>query len=184
MTAVSGASLRQDSAYWVLSGPTVNVNIQTCRQCKKSIMKNSSVMVREGRKLRFFYHTECFTGDADPRTQDGSSFNDSAHSDFHTKTAPKLSSLEGPKAYKDSDGRVLTRTVFKDKAPKQLGEGKWSVKERGYKPNLEAATNMSSVSRSASTRFLSGSVVSTMSGRSKSSIRTAGSNAKSSVVIR
>ena len=51
MTAVSGASLRQDAAYWALTGPTVNVNIQTCRHCKKSIMKNSSVMVREGRKV-------------------------------------------------------------------------------------------------------------------------------------
>ena len=73
--------------------------------------------------------------------------------------------------------------MFKDKAPKQLGTGKWSVKDRGYKPNLEAAVNISA-SLSGGSRSSNSSVVSTMSGRSKSSIRTVGSNSKSSLVIR
>ena len=89
-------------------------------------------MVREGRKLRFFYHETCFTGDADPRTQEGSSFKERL--DLHKKTAPNISSLEGPKAHKDSDGRALGREVFKPSAPAKLGVGKWSVESRGYAP--------------------------------------------------
>jgi hypothetical protein len=33
-------------------------------------MKGESVMCRDGRKLRFFYHEGCFTGGADPRSQE------------------------------------------------------------------------------------------------------------------
>ena len=90
-------------------------------------------MVREGRKLRFFYHGACFTGDADPRTQQNSSFN--TKMEYHESTAPNLSSLEGPRAVLDPDGRELTRKVFKKQAPAVLGQGKWSVESRGYKPN-------------------------------------------------
>ena len=88
-------------------------------------------MVREGRKLRFFYHVMCFTGSADPRTQEGSSFEE--RKDYHTKSAPNVSALEGPRAYVDPDGRVLGREVFKTEPPQVLGKGKWSVAERGYK---------------------------------------------------
>jgi len=88
-------------------------------------------MVREGRKLRFFYHVMCFTGGADPRTQEGSSFEE--RKDYHKKFAPNVSALEGPRAYVDPDGRVLGREVFKPEPPKVLGKGKWSVAERGYK---------------------------------------------------
>ena len=138
MTAVSGVNNRSSIAYWELSGPIIAVCFQTCRACKNTVNKGQTVMVREGRKLRFFYHEECFTGDADPRTQAGSSFADEKHKDLHTKTAPPLSSLEGPRAYKDSDGRVLSRVVFKPTAPSSLGAGKWSVRKRGYNPALEA----------------------------------------------
>ena len=55
----------------------------------------------------------------------------------HTKTAPNLSSLEGPRAAKDADGRTLTRVVFKKESPKVLGAGKWSVGSRGYKPTMK-----------------------------------------------
>ena len=93
-------------------------------------------MVRDGRKLRFHYHTECFSGDADPRTQQNSSF--STRNDYHEKTAPKLSSLEGPRACTDADGRKLGREVFKDKAPASVGVGKWNSGplgvSRGYHP--------------------------------------------------
>lgn len=92
-------------------------------------------MCREGRKLRFFYHVECFSGEADPRTQSGSSFEQERNAELHTKTAPNLSSLEGPRACKDADGRTLTRIVFKEESPKVLGVGKWSVQSRGYKPS-------------------------------------------------
>lgn len=132
MTAVSGASFRSGEAYWELSGPLPINRIATCRACKKSIPKNCLVMVRDGRKLRFFYHLECFTGDADPRTQENGSFFE--RSDYHTATAPKISSLEGPKACTDPDGRPLGRKVFKEAAPSVLGHGKWSVSSRGYQP--------------------------------------------------
>eukprot|EP01040_Poterioochromonas_malhamensis_P008746 gene8746-9468_t len=132
MTAVTGANFRSGEAYWELSGPTPINRIATCRACKKMIPKNCFVMVRDGRKLRFFYHVECFTGDADPRTQEGGSFFEKA--DYHKPTAPFVSSLEGPKAVCDPDGRPLGRTVFKQTAPTVLGQGKWSVASRGYKP--------------------------------------------------
>ena len=39
------------------------------------------------------YHEQCFTGDADPRTQKNSSFAEKTI--YHENTAPKISSLEG-----------------------------------------------------------------------------------------
>ncbi len=32
------------------------------------------ITIRDGRKMRLFYHTTCFSGSADPRTQPHSSF--------------------------------------------------------------------------------------------------------------
>ena len=132
MTAVTGANYRTSEAYWELSGPTPINRIATCRACRQSIRVNSMVFCRDGRKLRFFYHQSCFTGDADPRTQQSSSFTEKQ--EYHQNTAPKLSSLEGPRACRDADGRVLTRKVFKPEAPSVLGTGKWSVRSRGYHP--------------------------------------------------
>jgi hypothetical protein len=132
MTAVTGANFRTGEAYWELSGPLPINRIATCRACKQSIRVNAQVMVRDGRKLRFFYHEECFTGSADPRTQTHSSFSEKP--EYHMNTAPKLSSLEGPRACRDADGRELTRKVFKPEAPSVLGAGKWSVGSRGYNP--------------------------------------------------
>lgn len=132
MTAVTGANLRSGEAYWELSGPVPINRITTCRACRKSIAKNSLVMVRDGRKLRFFYHCECFTGDADPRTQVNGSYFEKT--EYHKVTAPNISSLDGPKACTDPDGRPLGRKVFKSEAPSTLGKGKWSVESRGYRP--------------------------------------------------
>ncbi len=101
-------------------------------------------MVRDGRKLRFFYHEDCFTGDADPRTQVSSSFDTEVH--YHNKTAPKISSLEGPRACHDADGRQLGREVFKDRAPKTVGKGKFTVSSRGYQPTPEALATIGSAS--------------------------------------
>ena len=144
MTAVTGANLRGGEAYWELSGPTPINRTVTCRACKKTIMRGESVMVRDGRKLRFHYHTECFSGDADPRTQQNSSF--STRNDYHAKTAPKLSSLEGPRACTDADGRKLGREVFKDKAPASVGVGKWNSGplgvSRGYHPPAETLARL------------------------------------------
>jgi len=142
MTAVTGANLRGGEAYWELSGPSPINRTVTCRACKKTIMRGESVMVRDGRKLRFHYHTDCFSGDADPRTQRNSSF--TRRSDYHAKTAPKLSSLEGPRACTDADGRKLGREVFKAEAPASVGVGKWNSGplgvSRGYRPPAHTLT--------------------------------------------
>jgi hypothetical protein len=140
MTAVSGANLRSDEAYWALSGPVAINRSATCRACRESIAKGSLVMVRDGRKLRFFYHVECFTGDADPRTQENGSYQDQRHAEYHRVTAPDISSLSGPRACLDPDGRPLGREVFKPQAPSTLGSGKWSVAHRGYEPSYTSST--------------------------------------------
>lgn len=131
MTAVSGSNLRASVAYWELSGPIAAQRVYSCRACRQTIQKGELMMARDGRKLRFLYHQRCFTGTADPRTQVGSSYEENII--YHRETAPKLSSLSGPRAYKDSDGRILGRSVFKDAPPSSLGEGKWSVESRGLK---------------------------------------------------
>ncbi len=92
------------------------------------------VMVRDGRKLRFFYHVDCFTGSADPRTQENSTYLSEDKAEYHMATAPNISSLCGPRACRDSDGRILGREVFKERAPSVVGLGKWSVASRGYNP--------------------------------------------------
>ena len=93
-TAYSGANLRSGPDYWELSGPTPVNRCVSCRACKQTIYKNSSVYTRTGRKLRFFYHENCFSGSADPRTQKNGAFTDSKHI-YHKKTAPNVSGLEG-----------------------------------------------------------------------------------------
>lgn len=135
MTAVTGSNLRSGEAYWELSGPLTANRQGTCRACRKIIYKGDMVMVRDGRKLRFFYHECCFTGDADPRSQSNSSYD--TKTEYHETTAPKLSSLEGPRAVRDPDGRELTRKVFQKQAPRVVGQGKWSVQSRGYNPQYK-----------------------------------------------
>lgn len=132
MTAVTGANLRSGEAYWELSGPVPINRIANCRACKSIIMKGCPVMVRDGRKLRFFYHETCFTGTADPRTQENGTFVEVQ--DYHKNTAPNISSLSGPHACLDPDGRPMGRAIFKPEAPSVLGAGKWSVASRGYRP--------------------------------------------------
>ena len=131
MTAYGGVNLRQTDAYWELSGPLPCTSAKTCRACKSTILRGESVYCRDGRKLRFAYHERCFTGDADPRSQENSSFE--TREDYHKKNAPAISALEGPRAVRDPDGRPMGRQVFKPEAPSALGSGKWSVAERGYK---------------------------------------------------
>ena len=141
MSSQYGPDLRSSESYWVASGPSINTTPHTCRACKSIIQKGETVMCRDGRKLRFFYHAGCFTGSDDPRTQANSSYEE--RRDYHKPTAPALSSLEGPRAYRDADGRVLGREVFKPGAPSQVGRGKWSTIERGYKgpPDISEATD-------------------------------------------
>lgn len=127
MTAWSGVNNRTTEGYWELSGPErIARNGVSCRACRKPIYKNEEVMVRDGRKLRFFYHAACFRGSADPRTQDGSTFETKPL--YHKDTAPDVSGLQ------------KNRKVFQPTAPKTLGKGKWSVRSRGFRPTGRRST--------------------------------------------
>jgi len=49
-------------AYWtVSSGVSTRVGY-SCRECRKVISKGEAIKVREGRKMRFYYHDKCFSG--------------------------------------------------------------------------------------------------------------------------
>ncbi|KAI8911849.1 hypothetical protein EDD86DRAFT_181727, partial [Gorgonomyces haynaldii] len=66
------------SQYWTVSEGTANRTGWSCRECKQIIQKGTPIKVRDGRKMRFFYHTQCFV-DADPRSQPSSSFDKYKH---------------------------------------------------------------------------------------------------------
>ncbi|EDV25872.1 hypothetical protein TrispH2_004702 [Trichoplax sp. H2] len=93
--------------YWTVSYGVACRTGFSCRECKKVINKNEPIAVRDGRKMRFFYHRQCFSGSGDPRTQSGSTFN---------------------------QGRLPSNS-FQGKAPERKGQGKWSVSSYGYNPS-------------------------------------------------
>ena len=97
-------------SYWTVSYGTACRTGFSCRECKKVINKNEPIAVRDGRKMRFFYHRKCFSGSSDPRTQSQSTFN---------------------------QGR-LPGSSFQSKAPEHKGRGKWSVSSYGYNPSGDA----------------------------------------------
>lgn len=49
-------------AYWTVSSGKAERTGYSCRECKKVICKGETVKVREGRKMRFYYHDACFSG--------------------------------------------------------------------------------------------------------------------------
>lgn len=61
-----------------------------CRECHTAIEPGDDIMYRDGRRIRLMYHENCFSGDADPRTQKGSSFNSGRlpKSSFSLKAPP------------------------------------------------------------------------------------------------
>ncbi|KAI8806798.1 hypothetical protein BJ742DRAFT_854899 [Cladochytrium replicatum] len=95
------------TSYWTLSeGYAIRTGF-SCRECRLVIQKGEAVTVRDGRKMRLFYHRECFSGDPDPRTQPNSSYS----------------------------GEL--KSVIAERAPSVKGVGKWSVERYGYAPNYE-----------------------------------------------
>lgn len=50
------------TAYWTVSSGTAERTGYSCRECRKVICKGEAVKVREGRKMRFYYHDACFSG--------------------------------------------------------------------------------------------------------------------------
>ncbi|KAI8615707.1 hypothetical protein BC830DRAFT_1168376 [Chytriomyces sp. MP71] len=92
--------------YWTISqGVAIRTGF-SCRECKAVIMQGENVIVRDGRKMRFFYHETCYAGDPDPRTQPNSSFHAERFRDKIQKQAPQVK-----------------------------GRGKWSVASYGYNDN-------------------------------------------------
>lgn len=107
--------------YWTVSQGKAIRTGWSCREChqgefisprliiklekKLVIYRGEEISVRDGRKMRFFYHTKCYSGVPDPRSQPGGSF-------MSNEWRPgKDISLEAP--------------VWK-------GRGKWSVQQYGY----------------------------------------------------
>ncbi|KAI8920279.1 hypothetical protein DFJ77DRAFT_451991 [Powellomyces hirtus] len=101
----------QAMEYWTVSEGKA-IKTQTCRECRGTIHKDEDVKVRDGRKIRLFYHPTCFSGSADPRTQARSSFHDPRYASAHLSTA----------------------------APPVKGHGKWSVEQYGYSPAVGFGT--------------------------------------------
>jgi hypothetical protein len=60
------------TTYWTVSKAPAN-RLFNCRECKGIIYKGAPMVCRDGRKLRLHYHEECFSGEADLRTQENSS---------------------------------------------------------------------------------------------------------------
>ena len=95
------------SEYWTISYGQACRQGFSCRECRQLIPNGSDIVVRDGRKMRLFYHKDCFSGDPDPRTQQKSTFN--------------------------TEERF--KEAFQSEAPPVKGRGKWSTRSYGYSPN-------------------------------------------------
>ena len=96
------------TTYWTVSTGISNRTGYSCRECKQIIIAGSPICVRDGRKMRFFYHEACFSNDADPRTQSSSTV---------------------------SQGKFTH--VISESAPSVKGKGKWSTRDYGYNPRYD-----------------------------------------------
>ncbi|OMJ81353.1 hypothetical protein SteCoe_18207 [Stentor coeruleus] len=76
--------------YWTIGYGVQQRFGHNCRECHMPIEKGDKVVYRDGRRIRLFYHNECFSGTADPRTQSGSSYNEGRmpKSCFSSKAPP------------------------------------------------------------------------------------------------
>ena len=61
--------------YWTVNHTTAGRFGFMCRECHRYINKGEYIAIRDGRKIILIYHESCFSGEGDPRTQIGSSFN-------------------------------------------------------------------------------------------------------------
>ena len=50
-------------SYWTVSDGLASRTGFSCRECKQVIGKGQPMKVREGRKMRFYYHRQCFSGE-------------------------------------------------------------------------------------------------------------------------
>ena len=99
--------------YWTVSEGLAVRNGNKCRECKEYINIKEPIVIRDGRKIRLFYHSKCFSGTADPRSQPNGAFS------------------------QDKFGGVLSPS-----APKEKGHGKWSCRSYGYTPDYQVLSKM------------------------------------------
>eukprot|EP01063_Lacrimia_lanifica_P025520 TRINITY_DN3334_c0_g1_i1.p5 TRINITY_DN3334_c0_g1~~TRINITY_DN3334_c0_g1_i1.p5 ORF type:complete len:109 (+),score=22.33 TRINITY_DN3334_c0_g1_i1:1139-1465(+) len=81
MSSAASASRRTaadtDSGYWSYAYRTVERKDigHKCKECKAPFGKLGEPMaVRRGGRIELKYHQACFSGEADPRSQNGSSY--------------------------------------------------------------------------------------------------------------
>lgn len=70
-------------AYWAIGtrGAQARDLGHRCKQCTLPFSKvGETIVLRRGGRIELRYHEACFSGEADPRTQTGSSFHTSNHS--------------------------------------------------------------------------------------------------------
>jgi hypothetical protein len=61
-----------------------------CRECKQAFAAVGEEMaVRRGGRIELRYHARCFSGEADPRSQAGSSFHDAGWGTVISEAAPE-----------------------------------------------------------------------------------------------
>lgn len=119
--------------YWTVSNGKATRTGFSCRECKKVILKDEPIVCRDGRKMRFFYHQMCFSGDSDPRTQ------------THNSTD------KWKKEEKKVGNNIITGTV----APKTKGYGKWHTSSYGLNSSANVLRNNSqSIKQSTSNNSL------------------------------
>ncbi|KAI6646710.1 hypothetical protein LOD99_12831 [Oopsacas minuta] len=99
--------------YWTVSRGLAVRNSNKCRECKQYIMMKEPIVIRDGRKIRLFYHSRCFSGSADPRSQ-----------------------LNGAFSREKYEG------IMSPSAPKEKGNGKWSCRSYGYTPDYDVLSKM------------------------------------------
>lgn len=62
-----------------------------CKECKRPFTQvGEEITVRRGARIEMRYHSACFSGDDDPRTQSASSFNTTALGSQVRDAAPLL----------------------------------------------------------------------------------------------
>eukprot|EP01083_Nonionella_stella_P099931 281248_1 len=76
---LSEVKISDDTLYWYFTSRCVEPRDlgHLCRDCKKPFLTLSEdITIRRGGRLEFRYHSACFSGTADPRTQEHSTFHE------------------------------------------------------------------------------------------------------------
>jgi hypothetical protein len=87
----TAASTSSTSVYWAVQSRSAEKRDvgHSCRECKKAFSLAETLTIRRGGRLELRYHAACFSGEADPRTQSGSSFNNTANGTLVSAAAPQ-----------------------------------------------------------------------------------------------